>query len=370
MTAVTVVEPPRRPTYRPRTRHWAPGRFTTRTTTALAFAALIGGCAPGTRATSSEPLDYSVRGNWAALPWMQDAADQTPSPTLKERGAAAAADVFFIHPTTYLSMFGWNATTDDERLNNLTAKGPIRLQASAFNGCCRIFAPRYRQAALRSFTSRSSKGHAALELAYADVRDAFRYYLEHFDQGKPIIIASHSQGSLHAKRLLAEVVDRDPSLRRRLVVAYLVGWPVPCDAFTHIPPCDRPEQTGCFVSWRTYTWGTDKTRVPWDRGGCCTNPLSWRRDGAYAPKTLSLGGTPYTFDRLDPSLTDAQCVDGKLWVHKPDKDGYISLGSNLHLMDYNLFYEDIRVNAETRLDAFLRQQRAAPKTPPGSSSSP
>ena len=330
---------------------------------ALVLAASLAGCAPGTRATSREPLDFSARGNWAALPWMPDAADQTPIPTLKSRQADAAADVFFIHPTTYLSMFGWNATTDDPRLNNLTAKGPIRLQASAFNSCCRIFAPRYRQASLKSFMSRSPRGPEALDLAYADVRDAFRYYLDHFNRGRPFIIAAHSQGSRHAERLLAEVVDGDPALRRRLVAAYLVGWPVACDAFQHIPPCDRPDQTGCFVTWSTYTWGTTKTRGHWDRRGCCVNPLSWRRDGAYAPSTLSRGGTPYTFDRLDPGVTDAQCVDGRLWVHEPENHGYIALGSNLHLMDYNLFYENIRENADTRLNAFLRQERSAPKAP-------
>jgi len=331
---------------------------------ALALAALLAACAPGTRARSRAPLDFSDRGNWAALPGMQSTADQTPVPVLKNRQAEAVADVFFVHPTTYLSIFGWNATTDDERLNRLTAKGPIRLQASAFNGCCRIFAPRYRQAGLKSFMSRSPKGHEALQLAYADVLDAFRYFLDHFNEGRPFIIAAHSQGSRHAERLLAEVVDVDPGLRRRLVAAYLVGWPVACNAFRHIPPCDRPDQTGCFVTWRTYTWGSSKARGHWDRGGCCINPLSWRHDGTYAPKTLNRGGTPYTFDRLDPDLTDAQCVNGKLWVHEPDKGGYISLGRNLHLMDYNLFYENIRENAETRLDAFLEQERAAAKTSP------
>ncbi|MBK1731417.1 DUF3089 domain-containing protein [Thiococcus pfennigii] len=155
-------------------------------------------------------------------------------------------------PTTYLSMRGWNATTDDERLNHLTDQGPIRLQASAFNSCCRVYAPRYRQAALKSFMSRSPSGRGALDMAYEDVRDAFRYFLAHFDEGRPLIIASHSQGSLHAMRLLAEFFDKDPALRKRLVAAYVIGWPVPCGAFANIPPCDRADQTGRFVSWSTY----------------------------------------------------------------------------------------------------------------------
>ncbi len=326
----------------------------------------VAGCMPGTSTTSTAPLDYSDPGEWAALPWTQDAADQTPSPTLKDRQSEAVADVFFVHPTTYLSLFGWNAATDDKRLNNLTAKGPIRLQASAFNGCCRVFAPRYRQAALKTFVRPSAKGRAAMALAYSDVRDAFGYYLQHFNQGRPFIIASHSQGSVHARRLLAEVVDPDPELRRRLVAAYLVGCRVACAEFKHIPVCEQADQTGCFVNWRSYIWGTaarDK-----GRGGssCCTNPLTWHHDDTYAPKALNLGGTPYTFDRLDPGVADAQCVDGRLWVHEPDRHGYVALGHSFHLMDYNLFYENIRENAETRVRAFLKEERLAPSPAPRS----
>ncbi len=329
----------------------------------MLLAALLAGCAPGTRAISSAPLDFSRRENWAALPWVQDAADNTPSPRLKDRQADAAADVFYIHPTTYLSMFGWNATTDDRRLNNLTDKLPIRLQASAFNGCCRVYAPRYRQASLKSFFATSAEGRAALYMAYSDVRDAFRYYLEHFNQGRPLIIASHSQGSLHAKRLLADFFDKDPALRHRLVAAYVIGWPVPCRAFATIPPCERADQTGCFVSWSTYTWGTSQTMGHWDGGGCCVNPLTWRQDDLYAPRDLNLGGTPYKFDQLDPAVTDAQCVNGKLWVHKPQARGYVALGGNMHLMDYNLFYANIRENAETRVEAFLKQEKDFSKSP-------
>ncbi|AGA89653.1 Protein of unknown function (DUF3089) [Thioflavicoccus mobilis 8321] len=322
---------------------------------AIALVAGLSACAPGTSTTSTEPLNFSGPVNWAALPWTRDAADETPVPGLRDRQAEAAADVFFIHPTTYLSMFGWNATTDDERLNNLTGWGPIRLQASVFNDCCRVFAPRYRQAALRSFMSRSQGGRNALEMAYEDVRDAFRYYLAHFDEGRPLIIAAHSQGSFHAIRLLAEFFDKDPALRRRLVAAYVIGWPVPCGAFANIPPCDRADQTGCFVSWSTYIWGASESGRHSNREGCCINPLTWRRDGDYAPRELNLGGTPYKFDRLDPGVTDAQCVDGKLWVHKPEQSGYVPLGKSMHLMDYNLFYANIRRNAETRLSAFRRQ---------------
>jgi hypothetical protein len=324
----------------------------------LALLAMVGlaGCVPGSRVTSTETLDYARPANWAALPSTEDAADLTPMPAARMQAERApAADAFYIHPTTYLSMLAWNATTDDRRLNRLTANGPVRLQASAFNGCCRVFAPRYRQAALRSFMSDSPRAAQAIDFAYADVRRAFLYYLEHLDEGRPLVIASHSQGTVHATRLLKEFFDRDPALRDRLVAAYLIGWPLTCDEFERIRVCDRAEDTGCFVTWSAYVRGTERGPGQGSRQACCVNPLTWRRDGEYAPESLNLGGTPYKFDRIDPGVTGAQCVDGKLWVEKPERRGYIALGRNLHLMDYNLFYANIRENARQRVEAFERQ---------------
>jgi hypothetical protein len=322
-------------------------------TSLVVLLAGLSACVPGTRAISTGSLDYSEPTNWAALPGSADAADLSPSAELPDCQGEAAADAFFIHPTTYLSIFPSNASTDDQRLNRWTDKGPIRLQASAFNGCCRVYAPRYRQAAIGSFIAPGSRGEAALDFAYKDVREAFRYYLEHFSQGRPLIIASHSQGSMHAIRLLEEFFDEDPALRGRLVAAYVAGSAVPCDRYAHIPPCDTPEATGCFVNWSTFTWGTVPEQAVGQGRGCCVNPLTWRRDGRYAPATLNLGGTPHTLDRLDPGVTDAQCVNGLLWVHKPKQEGYPGLGRNMHLMDYDLFYANIRENARERVEAFL-----------------
>ena len=136
----------------------------------LVLLACMSGCAPGTRATSTAPLDFGDKANWAALPWTSDDADRTPSPEQRDLQEQAPADAFFIHPTTYLSLFGRNATTDDSNLNRWTDVGPIRLQASAFNACCRVFAPRYRQAAIGAFVGGLDKADPALDFAYQDVR--------------------------------------------------------------------------------------------------------------------------------------------------------------------------------------------------------
>ena len=51
--------------------------------------------------------DYSKSENWAALPSKDDMADRIPEGgNLKNEEDSAEADVFFIHPTSYLKATG------------------------------------------------------------------------------------------------------------------------------------------------------------------------------------------------------------------------------------------------------------------------
>jgi hypothetical protein len=129
--------------------------------------------------------------------------------------ASAPADVFFIHPTSYLKNDVWNAAYD---LHGAYDEPILLGQLSAFNGCCRLYAPRYRQASLVA----QGKSPAAVQLAYADVARAFRYYIDHENHGRPFIIASHSQGSRLAVELLQSEILGSP-LQQRLVAAYVIG---------------------------------------------------------------------------------------------------------------------------------------------------
>ena len=97
--------------------------------------------------------DYSNLNYWAAHPWKKDPGDSVPKPLLQNYSKDSLADVFFIHPTTLTSMRDscWNADIDDADLNAKTDYSTILYQASVFNEKCRIFAPRYRQAHIRSF---------------------------------------------------------------------------------------------------------------------------------------------------------------------------------------------------------------------------
>lgn len=298
--------------------------------------------------------DYSQVVSWAALPTKADPADLTPD-GLKDRQATAAADVFYLHPTTYTGKRGddlWNAPTNVVDLRERILDGPIQFQATAFNGAGKVYAPYYRQAHLEAyFTKDTASARQAFDLAYSDVRRAFEHYLEHYNQGRPIIIAAHSQGTTHAKRLLKAYFDGQ-SLKEQLVAAYLIGIPVRTTDFEHLQPCVDSLDTGCYISWRTFRRGTQKAPDP---EVVVTNPLLWDTSKTFAPRTLNDGAVLRPFEKVRPNNVSAEVRGPVLWSTKPQFPGsFLMLRRNYHIGDINLFYVDIRENAIRRTEVFIR----------------
>ena len=306
--------------------------------------------------TPPPPPDYTKTECWAALPDKFDSADViVPHSSCKNGEADAKVDVFFIHPTSYSKRKSWNADWRDEHLNKKTDKGTIKFQASVFNETCRIYAPRYRQATLDAFMD-TLEGKKAIAFAYEDVKVAFQYYLDHYNNGRPIIIASHSQGTWHAIKLLHDFFDDDPVLRKKLVAAYLVGgWP-DAHEYKNIPAGDSSGQTGCYMGWRTFVWGVKPNKYEPKKNILCTNPLTWKQDKEYAGKEKNLGGLPLSFKRIDKNVCDAQRYGNYLWAHRPKVPGYVALAGNYHIDDYGLFYMNIRENVALRVKNYLAKQ--------------
>ncbi len=302
--------------------------------------------------------DYSNLDYWAAHPLKEDPSDEVPK-DLQNQRSDTLADVFFIHPTTYTDSkmaMGWNADINNEKLNRKTDNSAILYQASVFNKYCRVFAPRYRQANLQAFYSTSDSAKESLDFAYEYVKKAFEYYLQHFNNGRPIIIASHSQGTSHAARLLKEFFQ-GKSLQKQLVCAYIIGLPVFTDYFSTLKPCADSTSTGCFIGWRTFKEGYEAPFVAKEkRKAIVINPLTWNMDTTIAPAKLNKGGILKNFDKVIPALVHAQIHENVLWVNKPQFFGSIFLTTkNYHIADYNLFYVNIRENVGTRIKAFLKK---------------
>lgn len=301
------------------------------------------------------PPDYSNNSSWAALPTMKDSADLA-IPGIADKQSQARVDVFFVHPTTYLLGRHWNASTSWRRLNRHTEKTTIRNQASVFNETCRVYAPRYRQAILGTYIDKKGNARPVFDTAYQDVKTAFQYYLKHYNQGRPIIIASHSQGTDHAIRLMHDFFENNPALSSRLVACYLIGRPITADTFHVLVPCDSANQTGCYVTWNTVKWGeTSMFGVSYPHL-ICINPLTWKQDTLYAPVTANKGALRGQPPHIEPLAPDAKCSpNGLLWVHPLRTGHYPPDVKSYHIYDYNFFYFNIRENVKARVNAYFRK---------------
>ena len=287
-------------------------------------------------------------------------ADVTP-PGLVDKQATAEADVFFMYPTIYIGEKGddqWNAPVDDAAFNQRVDESTIKFQASIFNAAGKVYAPRYRQAHLNTYWEKDTvMAKKVFDLAYEDLKRAFEYYLENYNEGRPIIIASHSQGTTHGIRLLKDYFDGKP-LQDQLVAAYLVGIPVSKDQYDNIPLCESEEQTGCFCTWRTFREG----HIPKSSTSeqiAVTNPLTWTTDDKFAPKDLNTGGVLRNINKIKKGLTTAQIVGkaGILWAKRPKFFGSIFFTTNnYHIADFNFYYNNVRENAEYRVKKYLENK--------------
>jgi len=328
--------------------------------------------------------DYSNSANWAARPDQVDLADLVPLGIDAPEQAQQPVDTFFIHPTGFLNSSSWTSPMNPQSATEENTLWMMANQASAYNGCCNVYAPRYREATIMSYFGTEEDREEVLKFAYQDVKRAFEYYLENYNQGRPFIIASHSQGTHHAVRLLSDVIDTG-ELHERMVAAYLIGSviiPVPnswFESMNHISPCQSADDLHCVVHWDTMPEGA----LPIERtdDSLCTNPLSWRVNEERADESLNEGAvvpegsfnvaigrgddapTRPVFEALGeplPAHTWAQCKEGSLFVRNQDGTGFEKMGSgnmgSYHGLDYALFYMNIRNNAKLRSNQFFDDQ--------------
>ncbi len=323
------------------------------------------------------PPRYDDDASWSALPSRVDAADQAPNDAPAIAPADAPADVFYIHPTTYVGG-SWNATTTDEDLNQATDRVATGIQASAFNGCCAVYAPRYRQANGTAFFRPSADGHKAIDVAYSDVARAFDVFLARRGRERPFILAAHSQGSVLGERLLEERIA-GTSLRDRLVAAYLIGGEVTVAGLAErapdIPPCRAPDDLHCVVAWAARGPSFQPTRFEFqpsdERERLCTNPLSWKMDAAPVPADENLGAVFLETGDASPrkAFADARCDRGTLVVSHigtaprdvPSRilDHVMGAG-NYHPIEYQMFFMNLRENAQRRVATIVSRPATGP----------
>lgn len=304
--------------------------------------------------------DYSNLNYWAAHPLKWDTSDSIPKPIRKMK-RDSLIDVFFLHPTIYTGKLKnemLNAGIDDPYLNAKTDYSSILYQASVFNQHAKVYAPRFREAHYSAyFPKDTAKAIAAFDLAYDDVKNAFEYYLQHFNDNRPIIIAAHSQGTTHALRLLKEYFENKP-LQKKLVAAYVPGMAIPKDYFSSLKMCEYEAETGCLCGWRTFKKGFYPDYVIAEKGSSLvTNPLTWKTNGDHVPRNMNKGSVLLKFNKVYKKTTDAQVSEGVLWVNKPKFPwGFLYKTKNYHIADFNLFYMNIKENVGQRISSYFNYQ--------------
>lgn len=327
--------------------------------------------------------DYAQRRAWALLP--TDPARWT--------SAGPPADVFFVHPTTFDGGRDWNDGINDPRSNRFLVRTILPNYAGPFVRVGRLFAPRYRQASLFAQLTLRDDSREARQFAYGDVRRAFDYYMDHYNGGRPLVIAGVEQGATLADRLVREEMAARPELIKQLAAVYLIDTVVLASDFSPtspLPACERRGEPRCVVGW-TQSWEWDEADIhrtftrslAWDGHGhladthgrpfLCVNPLYGYVTDALAPARLNLGAANAsdvdwsTRPAFLSRQVSAQCKLGILRVSRPSSPSLKDTGGftdRLKEPGYNLFYADIEADALGRVAALLALPDAPRPAPP------
>lgn len=178
------------------------------------------------------------------------------------------ADVFFICPSVYGgSEDAYNMSLSDED-TKYSFQGAINMEKGIYDEDTRFFAPYYRQIGLNVYEMPAEEREPYLEIAYDDVKDAFDYYCDTWNDGQPIILAGFSQGADMCIRLMKDCFD-DEALMDQLVACYAIGWSVTEDEVSEFPQLKMAQGGGRHRRDRKLQQRIrGHHRFPNDPGGC------------------------------------------------------------------------------------------------------
>ena len=336
--------------------------------------------------------DYSDINSWAATPNSGEQQFYVPDPSFTVNKENNLVDVFYIHPTGFYEKC-WNSDMDRKKSAFERTEIMLGNQASAFNESCNIYAPEYRQATYFSFFDKKDNGKKALDLAYEDVESAFDYFIKNFNDNRPFIIAGHSQGALHAQRLIKRKIENS-DIQNRFICAYAIGYIIPekCfdDLFPNIKKSTSFNDTNCIISWSTVVEGYKRSRekTPYWRPEGWTaepmyqkifsvNPFSWTSDSKWHQddnnSAIINKSQDYDFtDQLSIDHTGTKKSIGLTRIQEfsasvNKESGLLEtkgplvtnikkmkfFSGDLHSFDMMLFWGALRQNVKDRIAAFL-----------------
>ena len=308
--------------------------------------------ADATAAEIAEPSavpDYAKEENWAYFGLGED----------------KDADLFLICPTVD-TRDEYNMSMDDEEVKQ-SFSGALNMERGIYEDNTRMFAPYYRQAAMKIYNLSPEEREPYLELAYQDVSAAFSWYLENKNEGRPIVLAGFSQGADMCYRILKEYFG-DSALQQQLVAVYAIGWPMTEQMITEYPqivPAASENDTGVVVSFECESEDVTGTLViPEDMKALSINPLNWVTDSTPADKSLNTGACFTSYSGKIKQEVPELCgcyIDperGALKVTDIMPEEYPPILSFLpegsyHLYDYQFYFRNLQQNVEQRIKAYM-----------------
>lgn len=298
-------------------------------------------------------LDYSSKSSWANIPETID----------------HPVDVFYVFPTIYSEEKPLNMDIMNRPDLQSKAKGLMIAQAGVYSSSANLFAPFYRQTSFVALNpDEDMYSNKYFRVGADDVADAFEYYLTHLNQGRPFILASHSQGSLVTIDLIRNKMGK-PELQKKMVAAYLIGYSVMPADFENYPwmkAATGAKDTGVVISYNTQAPGATGSPVL-KSGAFCINPLNWKTDGTPAGREMNLGAVFFddftgTLKKEVPHYTGARIntETGALETTPPDYKeldlGHFPEGV-LHKFDYAFWYRNLEKNVAERVESYLLKNK-------------
>ena len=322
----------------------------------MALPALAEAAPEAPLAVDAQPdTDYANADNWAYFGIGED----------------RAADVFLICPTVDMNdEFNMALEDADTKANFL---GALNMERGLYEESARLYAPYYRQAAMKVYALEPSEREPWLALAYEDISAAFAWYLAHENEGRPIILAGFSQGADMCYRLLEEYFG-DESLYDQLVAVYAIGWPCTEEMTAQYPqivPATGEDDLGVVVSFDCEAPEVTETLItPAGVRALTINPLNWKTDGTPADKSENLGAcfTKYSGEikREEAGLCGCTIDESRGVVKVADVDptDYPPIVPGMpegayHVYDYQFFFRNLQKNVAVRTARFLEARTLA-----------
>ncbi len=305
--------------------------------------------------------DYSLEDSWYQIPEV-----------------TKDVDTFYIMGTRYFKTSMEDGASDYAAMDNpeMVETAPIEYmkKASVYEESTNVFVPFYRQAGMRiegeAWKETGSIDEAVSRMPYEDITSALDYYFENYNEGRPFIIAAHSQGSAILKLVLKNYFKEHPDYYERMVAAYAIGYSFTKEDFEenpHMKFATGEKDTGVIISWNT----EGKENVEEDVSTCVLlpnaisiNPLNWKLDDTYAPASENLGSRIFNAEtnEIEPKdvgadaqvdtergvvVTNADCTPTEM----PEFFGTQSY----HSEEILLYYDNIRDNVAKRIAAYLKK---------------